>query len=522
MQTVSAAFTAEEVDETRKIAGDLLVSWKKESTLGSRTFTIGVSDIGGNHFIGINPGAIGSAGNYSYFEESDYLLGMAWERGLNMPTGGLARGLAEARLENTSGRFTPGYMGGESELFTSILPRRPFIINAGFEFEGINQTIPQFSGVLTKQPRVDVRNREVTIEGADYTDFFSNRYLDQEVMFTGLRTDEVYEDLLQSMGLSTAQYDLDTGINVIPFGLFEKGTRYSGIFHQLAEAENGHFYQDEEGIFRFENRQHWDSSPHNSVSRIVLTGQVIDAEAPNEDHIINVVEINSKIIQKQPLQSIFILQALDPLEVPANSSIEQFFEFQDPVLALTDPAGLGSSSFFVANTLSDATGTDLTSSISFTNLGTFAKAVKYRITNSSSTPAFITQLVLSGRVAKHVSDLYYRERDDSSVTAYEERSLMIDNPYIQSESWAASYARLLLNDFSDPESLQRIVIRAMPSLQLGDMVSWQGRYWRIFDMKTTLIPSQGFVQELTLLQRQISTYFRIGISTIGGSDMIAP
>lgn len=520
MQTVSAAFTAEEVDETRKIAGDLLVSWKKESSLGSRTFTIGVSDIGGNHFIGINPGAIGSAGNYSYFEESDYLLGMAWERGLNMPTGGLAKGLAEARLENTSGRFTPRYMGGQSELFTSILPRRPFVINAGFEFEGIEQTIPQFSGVLTKQPRVDVRNREVTIEGADYTDFFSNRYLDQEVMFTGLRTDEVYEDLLQSLGLSTSQYVLDTGINIIPFGLFEKGTRYSGIFHQLAEAENGHFYQDEEGIFRFENRQHWDSSPHNSVSRIVLTGQVIDAEAPNEDHIINVVEVRAQGRNKQPEQTIFKLNPFDSIPVIANQDNEVFLDFEDPVLSLTTPTSSSSISFFRANTLEDASGTDISSLVSVLRVYRFAKAAK--IIFSTSVDGFITELVVSGRPARVEREIYYRDQDDSSVTAYEERSLLVENPYIQNQDWARSLSQLILQDFSEPENIQRLTIRAIPSLQLGDLISWQGRYWRIFDIKTTLIPSQGFVQELTLLQRSITTYFRIGISTIGGNDGISP
>lgn len=519
-QDVSAAFTAEEVDNTRNIIGDLLVSWKKESTLGSRTFTIGVSLIGGNDFIGINPGAIGSPGNYSYFDESDYLLGLAWERGLNMPLGGLSKGMAEARLENTDGRFTPRYMGGQSELFTSILPRRPFIINAGFNFDGIDQTIPQFSGVLTKQPQIDVRSKEVHLVGSDYTDFFSNRYLDQEVMFTGLRTDEVYEDLLQSMGLSTAQYVLDTGINIIPFGLFEKGTRYSGIFHQLAEAENGHFYQDEEGVFRFENRQHWDSSPHNSVSRIVLTGQVIDAEAPNEDHIINVVEIRAQVRNKQPEQTIFKLNPFDSIPLAANVPNEIFVDFEDPVLSLTSPTSISTSSFFKANTIDDGSGTDISSSVSVTRVDRFAKAAK--IVFLSTISGFLTDLVITGRPARVERELYYRDQDGSSVTAYEERSLVIENPYIQNESWAASLSRLLLEDYSDPENLQIIVIRAIPSLQLGDMISWQGRHWRVFDIKTTLIPSQGFTQELLLLQREITSYFRIGISTIQGDDKIAP
>lgn len=523
VQTVSNAFTAEEKDTTRSIAHDLLVSWKKDSLLGNRMFTIGVSEIGGNDIIGINPGAIGSPGNYRYFDESDYVMSMAWERGLSIPTGGLNKSYAEIELDNTSGRFTPRYMGGNSELFTAILPRRPFIINAGFDFGGIAQTIPQFSGGTTKQPEVDSRNRTLRFSGSDYTDFLESRYLDQEVMFTSQRTDQVLETLLQdSLGMSTAQFELDYGINIIPFGLFEKGTRFSNIIHQLVEAENGQFYQDEEGIFRFENRQHWDSSPYTDVQRIVLTGQVIEATAPDDDHLINVVEINAAIRQKQPLQTVFNLPTLTFLTIPANGQIEQFFEFEDPVLELTNPSNGGANSFYVANSANDESGTDVTSSVTFENVGNFARAVKYRISNDTAAPAYVTQLVLAGRVAKKTSDLYYREQDDSSVTAYEERPLSIQNDYIQDETWAASYARMLLNDFSDVENLQKIVIRAIPELQLGDLVSWQGRYWRIYDIKTKLSESEGFIQELTMLQRTINSYFRIGISLIGSSDQIAP
>lgn len=509
MQTATSAFTAEEKDVTRSIASDLLVSWKKFSTLGNRTFTIGVSSIGGSDVIGINPGAIGSPGNYKYFDESAYLLGLAWERSLNIPTGGLVRGMAEAELDNTSGRFTPRYMGGSSELFTAILPRRPFIINAGFNYSGIDEKIPQFAGVLTRQPQVDVRSKSVRLVGADYIDFFQNRYLDQEVMFTGLRTDEVYEDLLISMGLSTSQYVLDTGINFIPFGLFEKGTRYSNIFHQLAEAENGHFYQDETGIFRFENRQHWDSSPHNSVSKIVLTGQVIDAEAPDEDHIINVVEIIAKARAKQPRQQVFKLGA--PIEITAGINEELFVDFDDPMIEIEAPILTG-------NTEADGSGTAIT--ITLVSSDEFAKAAKYVF--SSSENGFITGMEIFGRPARVINDIYLRAQDDSSITAYEERSYKVENDYIQDLSWANSLAQILLNDYSEIENLQKITVRAMPTLQLGDLVSWQGRYWRIYGIRTRLDPSEGFVQELTMLQRDVTTYFRIGISTIGGSDRIAP
>lgn len=521
MQTVEAAFTAEERDSVRKIAQNLQISWKHDSTLGNRTFTIGVSTIGGSDIIGINPGAIGSPGNYKYFDESAYALSLAWERGFNMPTGGINVAMAEAQLDNTSGRFTPRFMGGGSELFTAIVPRGPAIINAGFNYGGVDTVIPQFAGVITEQPSVDTRSKQVKLKMMDYVNFFQNRFLDHAVMFTGQRTDEVIETLFRDeLGMSTAQYRLDYGINVIPFGYFAPGSKFSDTISQLVEAENGHLYQDEEGIFRFENRQHWDESPYTDVQRILLTAQVLDAEAPNQDHLINVVEIRAAIREKRSGEEVYNLPAESSIEVPPSSSVDQFFEFSDPVLELTAPTAGGTLSYYLANTASDGTGTNVTSSVSVTNLETFANSVKYRFTNSSINTVYITEFVLGGRVARHTSDLYYRDQDDSSVTAYQEKILSIDNNFIQNASWAQSYARMILNDFSEIENLQRLTIRAIPELQLGDLISWQGKYWRIFDIKTTLDPSNGFVQELLLLQRTITTYFRIGISTIGGTDLI--
>lgn len=515
MQTVSAAFTAEEKDSVRRIAHNLQVSWKKFSTLSNRTFTIGVSTIGGSDIIGINPGAVGSPGNYKYFDESDYVTALAWERGLNMPVGGLSKALAEAHLDNTSGRFTPRYMGGNSELFTSAhLPRRPMIINAGFEIGGVDITIPQFSGVTIKPTKSDTRNREVLLQAADYVDFFGTKYVDTAAMFTARRTDVIIESLLTQLGMSTAQYSLDAGLNIIPFGMYESGDKFSDIIDELVEAEAGHFYQDESGIFRFENRQHWDSAPYTQVQRVILTGQVIGAESPNTDHIINVVEVKTNPRVKQSGATLYTLSGTIALPV---GDTEVFVDFENPVLAANAPS-------FTANSASDGSGTNLTSSVSIRSTSVFARAAKYIFTNSSSQAGFLTSLSVTGRwaVLRYDEPQYLRVQDDSSVTAYEEKNLVIDNPWIQDLDTGRSIAQLILNDFSSPENIQKVTIRAIPELQLGDLISWQGRYWRIFDIKSTLNPSVGFIQELTMVQRVLQTYFRIGISTIGSSDKIAP
>jgi hypothetical protein len=524
MQVVPAGFTAEEKDMVQKIAHSLLVSWHKQFVPSNRTFTVGVSIIGGNDVIGANPGALGSPGNYKYSDETQYVMSMAWERGLNVPTGGLNKAMAEAKLYNGAtgtdkGRFTPRYLGGRSELYTAVLPRRPAIINAGFNYDGNDKMIPQFTGLFDKQPALSVRDKTISLSMADYVDFFQNRFLDQTVMYTSVYTNTLLENMFSQLGMSTAQYNIDQGINLIPFALFNKGTRFSDAIQKLAEAENAQFYQDEQGIFRFENRQHWDDTPYNQVQRVINTSQVIDSGVPNEDHLINVVEVKSQSRAKQPLQ--IVMNFSQPTLINGDSSIELFFSYQDPVLQIVTPSLLSSDSYYVANTLSDGSGTDVTNSVSVKSIDNFAQASKIVFQNNSSNAAYLTRVIISGRPAKQIGEIYYRGERDASITAYEERPLTINNEYIADANWARSYAEMILDDFSHIENLQTITVRAIPELQLGDLISWQGHQWRIYDIKTTLDPSAGFIQDLKLLQRTIKSYFRIGISTIGGTDLIA-
>lgn len=513
MQSVTAAFTAEEKDSVRKIAHNLQVSWKKQTNPNVRMFTIAVSTIGGGDVIGINPGAVGSPGLYQYFDESEYVTSLGWERGLSYPKGGVSKAMAEAELSNISGRFTPRYMGGNSELFTAILPRRPVTISAGFNY-GVDIMLPQFAGVVTEQPRINMRDRTMRLKMADYIDFFQNKYLDQTTMFTAESTDTVLASMMTKLGMSTAQYDFDEGINIIPFGIFEVNTKFSDIIAQLVEAENGQFYQDESGVFKFENRQHYTNSPYNAVQKIITTSMVINAEAPSENNIVNVVEIKSKVRAKQPSQLLFSLSSA--LELPALTETDLFVQFDDPILELNTPT------FWSANTTIDGSGTDKSTSVSVKTVDKFPSAARIVFRNNHTDTVFMTSLSLYGRPAKVVTDIDYRAKDGSSVTAYEEAPLRIENNFIQSASWAQTYAQMILNDFSDISSVQKITVRAMPELQLGDLISWQGKYWRIYDARTTLDPAVGFVQELTMLQRTINTYFRIGISTIGDGDQISP
>ena len=243
MQAVATGWTAEERDSTRKIVASTQVSWKKSFNSTIALFTIGVSTIGGVDTIASEGGITSDWNKYQYDDESEYLTGLSYERNLQVPIGGVAKAIAEVNLDNTNGRFTPRYMGGNSELFTAVVPRRPIIINAGFNYDGIDNQIPQFVGVTTKTPETSLRNSTTKLQADDFMGFLQNRYVDNTSMFTGLSTDAVIGNILTDLGYATAQYNLDPGISIIPFGLFEVGTRYIDIINKLVQAENGNFYR---------------------------------------------------------------------------------------------------------------------------------------------------------------------------------------------------------------------------------------------------------------------------------------
>lgn len=505
MQSVTNAFTAEERDRVRSPTHSLLMSWNKFDLTGNITFTIGVSSIGGNDVIGANPGGVGNPGQWQYTDDSDYVMSMDWERQLNIPTGGLSKAYSDVELDNTSGRYLPEYMGGVGEFSTSILPKRPQLISAGFS--DIN--LAQFAGLLNRQPTVNYGDRTVNLQADDYLAYFENKFVDDTGMFTGVTTDTLIEAMFQQAGMSTSQYDLDTGLNEIPFTIIESGQKMSDVLHELAMAENGYIFQDEEGIFKFWNRQRFFNSPYNEVQRVLQTSQVINVESPNEDHIINVVEVSADIWQKRATQQIFELSGT--VEIIANQRTEFWANLDDPVLEVT-------SQTITGNTAEDGTGSAIT--ITVVNRQVFSQAVKYVLT--APTTGYITAFTINGRSAVVGEQFFSRTQDDSSVTAFQERPLTINNKYIQNRTWANSYSQVILDRFSEPDNVLKLTVRAIPELQLGDLISWGGHYWRVFTIRATFDKGVGFIQDLVLVKPRLTSYFTIGVSDIGGIDEIAP
>ncbi len=514
MQSVSAAFTAEAKDTVRKITQSTQISWKKSYNSSNIPFTIGSSRIGGTDFVGDSSAAIISAWNrYQYSDESPYVMDASWERILNMPLGGLSIARANVQLDNNSGRFLPKYLGGNSELYTSILPKRPIIINSGFNYNGIDNNIPSFIGVLDKNPEVDLRSKTVDLSALDFLDFLQNRRVDDTSIYTGQRVDQMLDDILHNkFALSTAQYVLDQGSDTIPFAVLEPGARYGDFINQLVQAELGHIFQDESGVIRFWNRQKWGIAPYNQVQNVFYTAEVLGVETPDQDHIINVVEVTATPRKKTSGATLYTLGQAIELTPGTN---EVFIDFDNPVISANTPS-------VTANSQPDGSGTNDSPNILLTGRSVFVRTAKYVFNNTTGRTSYITALTVTGTWATAIDTIFRTDQDDSSVTAYDERVVSIDNDYIQSESQANSIIAVILDQFSNPENLLKMRIKAKPQLQNGDLISWQGRYWQIFGIHAQLSTSVGYVQDLDLVQRSTRVYFTIGVSQIGGGDTLAP
>lgn len=518
-------FAARGEAAARKISHSAMFSWKKDLLSTIRFFTIGMSTIGGNDVVSGDTGAIPNYTKYRFDDESENVMRMEWDRELIEPVGGLTKALGQVTLDNTSGRYTPRYAGGESELFTaSYLPRRPVNLQAGFHYDGIDHTIPQFVGLTSGAPTIDARTRTITYKTEDFMGYLQNRYVDTDAMYTSIRSDQAVEQFLINSGFSTSQYDLDEGLNTIPFALFEKGTKAGKYLNDITVAEGARMYQTEDGIIKWQNRQAWQNFPYLNVQRVIGTPQVIEARTPDTSHIINVVEIKSKIRTKRPEQIIFrSASGGDGIPIAESADTEVFIDFQDPVLTMTTPGSGNQASFYRTNSSVDGTGSDMNGSVSIVRVDKFARAAKLIFRNASATPAYLTELVVTGRPAQYIKDIYYRDKRGISVTAFEEQPFLLENDYIQDETWADSYAQLILDDYSNPTLIQELVIMAIPELQFGDLISWQGQYWRVYAIKSKVDPAVGYVQELRILQQAntLASYFRIGVSVIGGTDRIA-
>jgi hypothetical protein len=526
MQTVSSAFTTKTDAALRKIFTSVQISFLKNYDAGIDFFTIGVSSIGGSDVIKGTGSVIQEWDKYDYEDYSSRVLSVEVNRETQPPTNPLTFATCDIVLDNHDDLFTPS--NTSSPLNGSLLSRRPVRVNVGFSQD---ELIPKFVGVTDGKPEIDERAKTAKFHCIDFLKSIMGTPLDEEVILQDYRTDEAISYLLENKGgLDPTQFNLDTGSVIIPFIYFPKGMQLGNALGDIAEAELGNLSILEDGTPRFQNRTSWAS---HTIAWEFTKRNLLERNSVDNNTIINVVNVYSRARQVQAKQKLW--ESAGIIELAPSGNTEVFIDFKDdygalPVTSADDPDYIDSAttSLYATNEVIDGSGATRSTDVALVSSDLFSTAMKLTFSNASTKTLYLTQLEIYATPAKVVNDIYIRVQDDTSVgnkDGVEEHPVDINNDLIQDETAANSIAQILLDDRASEHDQEDWIVKAVPQLQIGDIGHYADdisdeEYFAI--RINDIINSSGYRQKLTVSKRTMNVYFRIGISSIGGTDKIAP
>lgn len=510
MQITTTRYQQLQASDFRPLAWQLRASFDKNFDDDITFFTLDTSLLDGIDVLapnGVDP--VQSWDKYDYADYSDRAIQLEWERSEEVPFN-VSLAIADIQLNNYDGLFTAG---GDSPLEPNLLPQRPFRILAGFGYE----VLPQFVGLSQTTPEADYKSGTASLHCVDFLASLFDKPLDQTVMYENIRSDEALDELFQLFGLLPSQFSFEVGSNVIKFLYFPKGTKLGDAVRQIVQAELGSFYMDEMGVIRFKN------SKRDALSPVAVfdKNNIIEFETSNDDNIINVVEVTANVREVQAEQPIYSLPQAQQL--PSGSS-SLFFAFNDPVTYVNP------SIVFTANSLEDGSGTDITGSVTITDIDVFATAIKVTFSNATSA-GFLTEVAIDGTPAKAPANpLYGRYTDQDSIDKYDEQVLTIENDFIQDQDTMDSVALTVLYNYAQHSNTIDLTIKGDYALQIRDTITVQiddiDQDYAITKISNVLALG-SLVQRITARVFNIPPYFILSSdsearSLLDGTDLLAP
>lgn len=477
MQSIVTPLQAVLTADQRQPKIKVRASWLKVQDLSTVYAIVGSSLVNAPDLVQGQSLVITNSDLFSYIDESDYAMRLDYDRRIDEPRGGISYAIANVLLDNITRRFTPDH---NATIGTAIEARRPFKMSVGFDVGGVERMVQVLVGLTSTRPKQGNTDRTVTVEISDYITFINNAEVSAAI-YENQYGHQVIEDILTSLGFGSSQYILDTSINLIPFAWFDKNKKAGTRIREICEAEEGKFYQDENGILRFENRNHVANYPYQTAVRTIDSEDIISDEDDDSTKIINraIVVAKPRRVDAATSQiwSHGTFEAVPPL-----GSITIWAAFYDetgtnvlPVKEITTPA---QGTDYAGNTLADGTGSDRSSSLSVA-VTNFVETAKIVISNSHATDTvYLTldvanskALALRGKAARVIQAIQGIKEDAGSINKFEAQEYPIENNLIQTRSMAQALADNLVAKYKNPMQRRKIRIPGIPHLQLNDLIN---------------------------------------------------
>lgn len=468
MQAIQTPLRAIVTADFRVPRINIKASWLKIEDQAVAYAIVGSSIVNGPDLVQGQSLVITNADLFNYMDETDYAMRLDYDRRIDEPRGGISYAIATVLLDNITKRFTPNH---NATIGTAIEARRPFKMSIGFDAGGTDRLVQVLVGLTANRPKSDRQEKTVEVDVFDYITFIDNAEIEAAV-YEDMRSDQVIEAILTSLGFGSVQYQLDEGLNTIPFAWFDKDKSAGRRIREICEAEEATFYQDENAVLRFENRNHYLQTPHQSVQHTVDASDILTDEDDESTRIINRAIVIAKP-RKVDAVAAAIWSNQSVIAIPAGQTTTVWAAFYDdtgsnvqPVREITTPA---ENTDYEANTQEDGMGSDISTDIAIV-VTNFVQTAKIEITNNNGSTAYITLLQLRGKAARVTQAIQAVVEDQDSINKFEPQEYTVENDLIQTSEMANILATNLVTKYSNPMQRRRIRIPGIPHLQLKDLL----------------------------------------------------
>jgi hypothetical protein len=410
-----------------------------------------------------------------------------------------------------------------------ILPRRPNKLSITmFDGDG-GGTIPAFTGI-TETLEPDLKRDTIHIHSYDFGNELQNvKALTTTStgarMYTNIRSDVMLRHLAGMGGLASDDYLFDTGKNTIPFFWIQEGSVWF-YMAQVAEAEGGRIFFDENGVLNFWNRDHIDGHSDSKFTFSMENDILEYSYRIDKDEIRNHIIVKTSPREVQANQPVYTNNTA--IEVLPTESYDVWGQLEDPVISADEPTSSSTTaSYWRANTAMDGSGSDVSALFSISGWYVLAKDIKFTLTNNSGVTAYITKILINGDPAQVINNITEEALDQESIDLYGEQVLQIENDYILTNSYAKNLATDKLFNLKNPRDNVLMHVVGVPYLQIGDVVTvpegFDDKTKNLFiKKKRWQINAEGeYIEYIDLLSKTIASFFKLDESKLDGTDVLS-
>jgi len=257
----------------------------------------------------------------------------------------------------------------------------------------------------------------------------------------------MFESLFLALGLTTAQYNIDTSLNQsITIGWLPDG-KVRAALQALAIAGNCNVTADRYGVIQVKNN----FQAGSSVATWTDTDQIVTAENPQKYlDCYNSIKVNYKLPYVKAEAS---LLKVENLTVPQGGLTLEEIDFTSKPVAVVSQVKLSGA---------------IHAAVASVQYG--ANTITVVITNTGVNET--VTLEVTGQAVGLINSVLTKE-DANLVTTWGRRQLVIDNDLIQSADTALSYAVPLLQYLKDPSVNFSLSIRGDPAIEINDIIEIQ-------------------------------------------------